>query len=320
MKGSIDVLLGVGDGFKTPVSYSVSGAVAVGDFNGDGRLDLAVADGSVVNVLAGVGDGTFLPPVKYPAGPNPSGVVAGEFNGDGRSDLAALNFVPAGVNILLGTPVYSDLTITVADSGNFAQGQTGAVYTITVGNTGPGPTSGAVVVTDTLPAGLTAVSMAGAGWNCALTTLTCSRSDALAVNAMYPPISLTANIAADAPASLVNTVSVSGGGEMNAANNTAVDTAPVGPSGPAIATTSLPPGANGADYSQMLSATGGSPPYTWMLVSGDLPDGLSLTADGTIAGTPDISGTSTFMVGVTDSVGASATQTLTLDDYGSGWI
>ena len=106
-------------------------------------------------------------------------------------------------------------------NGTFMPGQIGATYTLTVTNIGAGPTSAAASVTDTLPSGLAATSIAGTGWTCVLATLTCTRSDVLAPSASYPPILLTVNIAANAPASLLNTATVSGGGETNTGNNAA---------------------------------------------------------------------------------------------------
>src|ERR1019366_2980246 len=95
-------------------------------------------------------------------------------------------------------------TITKTHSGNFTQGQNGAVYTITVSNTGSGPTIAGPIaqVLDTLPSGLTAVSLQGTGWGCAVTpAIGCNRGDALAAGASYPPITLTVNVAANAGAS-----------------------------------------------------------------------------------------------------------------------
>ena len=79
-------------------------ALVAGDFNGDGRTDLAVAnDGSNdVSVLLGNGDGTFQDQVWYAAGIWPSAVVAGDFNGDGRTDLAVANKDSNDVSVLLG--------------------------------------------------------------------------------------------------------------------------------------------------------------------------------------------------------------------------
>jgi len=126
---------------------------------------------------------------------------------------------PASYTWNVNTAV-ADLTIDKRHSGNFTQGQTGAQYTIEVRNSGTGTTSGAVTVVDTLPAGLTATAMGGAGWNCTLATLTCTRSDALAANTSYPDIILTVNVASNAPPSVTNSAAVSGGGEQNTGNNT----------------------------------------------------------------------------------------------------
>ena len=64
-----------------------------GDFTGDGRTDLAVANGNAdtVSVLLGNGDGTFQPQVTYAVGIEPDAIVAGDFTGDGRTDLAVAN-------------------------------------------------------------------------------------------------------------------------------------------------------------------------------------------------------------------------------------
>src|SRR5206468_11446214 len=59
-----------------------------------------------------------------------------------------------------------DLSISKTHTGNFAQGQTGASYTIDVQNIGGVSTSGTVTVTDALPAGLTATAISGTGWSC----------------------------------------------------------------------------------------------------------------------------------------------------------
>ena len=114
-----------------------------------------------------------------------------------------------------------DLVISKTHTGNFTQGQASASYTITVTNTGLGPTLAAVSVVDTLPTGLTRISMTGTGWACV--NLTCTRADALAPSASYPAITLVVSVAANAPPSVVNSVTVSGGFELNATNDTATD-------------------------------------------------------------------------------------------------
>ncbi len=116
-----------------------------------------------------------------------------------------------------------DLTLTKTHAGNFTQGQVGARYTLTASNVGDLPTTGTVTVADTLPPDLTATAMSGTGWSCTPATATCTRSDALAVAAAYPPITLTVNVSNTAPTSITNTAAVSGGGEANVSNDTATD-------------------------------------------------------------------------------------------------
>jgi uncharacterized repeat protein (TIGR01451 family) len=116
-----------------------------------------------------------------------------------------------------------DLTISKSHTGSFFVGETGANYTLTVSNAGHGPTSGTVNVVDALPGGLTATAINGTGWTCTLGTLTCTRADALAASSSYPVITLTVNVAANAPSQVTNTATVSGGGETNISNNTASD-------------------------------------------------------------------------------------------------
>ena len=126
-------------------------------------------------------------------------------------------------NIVGVVSVPADLMITKTHSGNFYQSQVGALYTITVRNNGTGPTSGLVTVTDVVPSGMTATNIGGAGWACTQPAGPCTRSDVLAPGTEYPPITLTVNVAANAPAALANTVSVDGGGDTNPANNMATD-------------------------------------------------------------------------------------------------
>ena len=102
------MLLGKGDGtFGSAVSYAVGTqpwSVAVGDFNGDGSLDLAVANkgSDNVSILSGKGDGTFRSAVNYTTGSAPESVAVGDFNRDGKLDLAVGNSGSNNVSVLLG--------------------------------------------------------------------------------------------------------------------------------------------------------------------------------------------------------------------------
>src|SRR2546423_88485 len=117
-------------------------------------------------------------------------------------------------------------------------------------------------MTDTLPAGLTSRAMSGTGWSCTLATLTCTRSDALAAGASYAAITVTVDVATSAPTSVSNSATVSGGGEMNTANDTATDPTVISPAGaPDLTITkthagNFTQGQTGASYALTASNTG----------------------------------------------------------------
>lgn len=132
------------------------------------------------------------------------------------------------INITGAAPA-PDLTISKTHAGNFTQGDLNRTYTITVTNSGAAASSGAITVTDTLPAGLVATSMNGSNWNCTQPAGPCARNDALGAGNSYEAITLTVNVACNAVASVTNTAQVSGGGESNAGNNTANDSTTINP-------------------------------------------------------------------------------------------
>ena len=76
----------------------------MGDFNGDGKLDLVVTNtgGNTVSILFGRGDGTFNAQVTHTVGRGPTSVAVADFNGDRTLDLAVVNDVDNTVSILLG--------------------------------------------------------------------------------------------------------------------------------------------------------------------------------------------------------------------------
>jgi len=106
--GNVSILLGNGDGtFATRVNYAAHNSpnsVAVGDFNADGRPDLAVANFNShnVSILLGNANGTFVTRINYAVGGQPFFVAVGDFNTDGWPDLAVANFGGNTVSILRG--------------------------------------------------------------------------------------------------------------------------------------------------------------------------------------------------------------------------
>ncbi|HEX8071742.1 MAG TPA: FG-GAP-like repeat-containing protein [Pyrinomonadaceae bacterium] len=79
-------------------------SVAVGDFNGDGKQDLAATNSSSndVSILLGNGAGSFGAATNFGVGTDPRSVAVGDFNGDGKLDLATANFITDNVSVLLG--------------------------------------------------------------------------------------------------------------------------------------------------------------------------------------------------------------------------
>jgi hypothetical protein len=105
------VFLGNGDGtFQAPEFYrSAASFVGLGDFNGDGTLDIATSGGipAAGSVLLGNGDGTFQLPLDFPIGPDIGRLAVGDFNGDGFPDLAIANQESSSVSVVLNAADWS---------------------------------------------------------------------------------------------------------------------------------------------------------------------------------------------------------------------
>jgi uncharacterized repeat protein (TIGR01451 family) len=200
-----------------------------------------------------------------------------------------------------------DCVIDKTHVGNWIHGSTGNIYTITVSNASPfAPIvlGNIVTVVDTLPTGLTATAISGTGWTCILATLTCTRADALAALASYPPILVTVTVAANPPSNLLtNTATVSGGGEVQTNNDVATD--PTNIVGTALTISKT---ANAVSY-----RPGNTMIYTITVGNSGPNDGgtASMTDPLPVANETFVSATDTFAGGATGTACTFATPTVT---------
>ena len=130
---AVSTLRGLGGGaFAAPVDFgSVPGStshagVIVRDFDGDGKLDLAVTnDNYSVSILFGDGLGGFANQIDYPTGNVPAGIAAGDFNGDGKVDIAVANGDAVGPNANSVSILINLGARTFASVVNYPSGGTG---------------------------------------------------------------------------------------------------------------------------------------------------------------------------------------------------
>ena len=195
------------------------------------------------------------------------------------------------INIMTAPQAGPALSVSKTHSGAFTQGQSNAIYTVTVSNAGSALTGGIVTVTETAPAGLTLVSMAGTGWNCS--SGACTRSDALNPGSSYPSIAVTVNVAADAPSQVTNQVSVSGGGSATAGASDATTITAVTPAAPVLSSPAN--GATGISVTPSLTwaASGGATSYDVYFGTSSVPSMVTNTT-GTSYATGTLSSGTTY--------------------------
>ncbi|MCJ7829466.1 FG-GAP-like repeat-containing protein, partial [Patescibacteria group bacterium] len=122
-----EMLLTKGGTFAAKADYATGShplSVAMGDLNGDGKADLAVANAWVpsVSVFINNGNGTFAAKADYDTGDSPQSVAMGDLNGDGKADLAVTNTSSNKVSVFINNA--SPILYAQASSGNVGIGTT----------------------------------------------------------------------------------------------------------------------------------------------------------------------------------------------------
>ncbi|MFY9561900.1 MAG: C25 family cysteine peptidase, partial [Terriglobales bacterium] len=204
-----------------------------------------------INVSGGANGTTLNPGVAYGATPGTAGIAVTNAQ------------ISQGSGTQSGAGCIPDATITKSHAGSFVRG-TSVTYQVVVSNVSQfGATNGAVTMNDTLPVGVVPTSAVGAGWACTVAqqTVSCVRSDALTAGSAYPAITINANVSQNAPGTVANTATVSGGGEINLANDSFTDVAQVSSSADlAMANAGVPnPAAAGANITYTQTVTNSGP-------------------------------------------------------------
>lgn len=142
LSGTYSIFLGNGDGtFQAPVTYQLRAfpdsmsSVVVGDFDGDGKLDIAIADSFYhnVSILLGNGNGTFQPSIDYDSGAIPNSMVVADLNGDGKADIAV--GMTGGISILLSSisPASATKSFSIPVGGALSSATTMSSQTVETG-------------------------------------------------------------------------------------------------------------------------------------------------------------------------------------------
>ena len=293
-------------GSLSGVAVDGSGNLYIAD-GGNNRIRKVGTDG-IITTVAGNGTSGY----SGDGGPATNAQLnAGKIAMDAAGDIYVSDGAHGVVRMLVPMATHALLRIVSTHPANFARGQMSASYSVVVSNTaGAGPTSGTVTVTETMPVGLTLVSMSGPGWSCSGNA--CTRNDALNSGASYPAIAVTVNVAADAPLQFTNQAGVTGGGSL-ASWATDLTTLPGPPDAPVL--TSPTNQANGVvtaptlTWSASASWNGSAVSYDVYFGRGYWPP-LVATVEGTsyAPGTLSPSTTYDWQVVARNSFGSTSSQ------------
>lgn len=272
---------GVLDGAESGISGAAVTVVWAGFDGTAGTAD------DVTFTTTTASDGTYLvndlPAGWYRVTIDPSSLPAGlvnVFDPDGTLDGQSVTTLTSGqdrTDMDFGYRYQADLAVTKTHTGDFAVGSNGT-YIVTVTNNGPSAAN-PVTVVDTLPTGLSFVSMAGTGFTCAAVAqvVTCTSGGSLAAGASVTFV-LVVSVAKDAAPSTINSVTVSSPVfDPVPGNNTATDPTSVPYADVSLVKTlvgAIQAGKN-ATYTLAVNNKGPSVAPTGIVMTDDLPDGLT---------------------------------------------
>jgi uncharacterized protein (TIGR03437 family) len=204
---------------------------------------------------------------------------------DSYDNLIVASTADDNIRVLVPSSLQPILSVQSVQAGQFGAGQSGT-YTVSVSNlTYAGATSGAVTFTAYTPAGMTVIAISGQGWSCSANR--CTRGDALAGGASYPPVTVTAAAAATAGSQATPQFGVSGGGAIAAGvgDFTSLATSPVAISAVANAA-SYQPGIADGSWVSIFGTNLANSTRPWRsgdFAGGNLPtslDAVSVTIGG----------------------------------------
>jgi len=190
-----------------------------------------------------------------------------------RVDDAASSFATRTFSITIVPP------LAITTNPALPSGMSGVFYSQSLGASGGSPPYAWTLISGALPSGLSLSSTGGI----------------TGIPLVAGTSNFTARVTDSASVSATQTFSLTTGSGLTI-------TTSVG----------LPAGTVGTFYSQDLTASGGLPPYSWSLISGTIPSGLSLSNVGSITGTPTAAGILAFAAKVTDAALTSVTQSFIL--------
>ena len=347
--GCVRVNLSNGDGsWRAQNEYAVGfwpQAVAVGDFTGDGKLDLVTANSDgTVGFFRGNGDGTLQAPVVIAAGTVLKGVAVGDFNNDGKLDVLATNPGTATLRLLLGNgngtfQVAQTLALGAGHSpfwlatGDFngdgkldaaVTNQPGNIVTVLIGNGDgtfmppvdypAGSSPYAIVAADLNADGWLDLAVANGDWTSSLSVLLGNGNGSFRAPVTLPvaptPIHLAVgDFTGDGRPDLV-----ADGTDLSIQNSGSllVNVTGVATHAPVFTSVSPPDGSVGTPYSFAFTATGSPPPVFSFSSSTHYFNDLMLASNGALSSNSPSPGIHQGTILARNGIAPDATQNFTL--------